>query len=84
LLYAAGLVFAAAFAALAFVARRGMHPAIEGLAAGAMIAGATSFVSRRDLLELGGRPAWRSIACAALLVAAYAVMRTIANRAARP
>ena len=80
MLYAAGLAFAAALAALAFVARRGLHPAIEGIAAGALIAGATNLVSQRDLLELGGRPAWRGFACAASLVTAYAVVRTIANR----
>ncbi|HYM23868.1 MAG TPA: hypothetical protein VEU08_11675 [Vicinamibacterales bacterium] len=69
MLYAAAVALALLFAALAYVARRGLHPAIEGLAAGAVIAVVTQTTGRRAAVTVG-------------LIAVYAVIRAVVRRVA--
>ena len=69
-----GLALALLFAVIAYVARRGLHPAIEGLVAGAAIAIATNVIAPIDIFALGNS-AWNRIAIAAALIAEYAVAR---------
>jgi len=65
------------FAVIAYIARRGLHPAIEGLLAGAAIAIATNAIAPRDVLGLGGHSRWNTFVVAAALVAEYAIARAI-------
>ena len=74
---AGGLVLGLLFAVIAYLARRGLHPAIEGLVAGAAIAIATHVLVPRDIFALGPDAAWNGAAVAAVLIAEYAAARAI-------
>ena len=72
---AGGLALGLLFAVIAYVSRRGLHPAIEGLVAGAAIAIATHLLAPRDIFSLGADSAWNGVAVAAALIAEYAAAR---------
>ena len=74
---AGGLALGLLFAVIACIARRGLHPAIEGLVAGAAIAIATHVLVPRDVFALGPDAASNGIAVAAALIVEYAVARAL-------
>jgi len=74
---AGGLALGLLFAVIAYVARRGLHPAIEGLVAGAAIAIATHVFVPRDIFSLGPDAASNGVAVAAALITEYAVARAL-------
>ena len=72
---AGGLALGLLFGVSAYVARRGLHPALEGLVAGAAIAIATHVLAPRDIFALGPGAPTNGVAVAAALIAEYAVAR---------
>jgi len=77
---AGGLALGVLFAVIAYVARRGLHPAIEGLVAGAAIAIATNVIAPRDIFTLGRDSSWNAVAVAAALIAEYALARALVRK----
>jgi hypothetical protein len=77
---AGGVALGLLFAVIARVARRGLHPAIEGLIAGAAIAIATDVLVRRDIFGFGRDASWNGVIVAAALIAEYAAARALVRK----